>query len=82
MNMKPNQVEARVKVALLLGKTLTHWQAWKRFKTNRLASYINRLRNKGMKIKTLMVTSPEGGQYGVYYLEQKEKVSRIKTTLK
>jgi hypothetical protein len=49
--MKQKNVEARLKIHLLEGKTITHNQALTKFGTNRLAEFIRRLRNKGMKIK-------------------------------
>jgi hypothetical protein len=75
-------VTAHLKIWLLSGKRITHNQAQRLWKTNRLAEFIRRLRrDHGMKIVTELV-SEDGSTYGVYYLEQKEKVSRIKTTLK
>jgi hypothetical protein len=75
-------VVAHLKIWLLQGNRITHNQALRMWKTNRLAEFIRRLRrDHGMKIITELV-SENGSVYGVYYLEQKEKVSRIKTTLK
>lgn len=50
------------------GKSITQLQALKIFRTTRLASYINRLRNDGMVIKTNMVHS-ESSIYARYYHE-------------
>ncbi len=49
---KPNQVEARLKVALLDGQKVTPLKALTRWGCFRLAVYVQRLRDKGMKIKT------------------------------
>lgn len=81
--MVKKNVEARLKIWLLRGREITHNKAQQMWSTNRLAEFIRRLRKKGHRIKTEMVYDKEtGDSYGVYYLEQKEKVSRIKTTLK
>lgn len=80
--MANKNVLAHLKVWLLSGKRITHNQAQRLWNTNRLAEFIRRLRkDHGMKIKTELV-SQDGDTYGEYSLEQKEKVSRIKTTLK
>lgn len=52
---KQKQVKARLKVWLLRGNSITAWQAWKKFKTNRLAVYIQRLRDDGLNIETRKV---------------------------
>lgn len=72
-------VEARLKVHLLQGKTITHNQALRKFRTNRLAEFIRRLRKEGMKIETVMVNDDNGDVYGLYRLVKIKKVSRIKT---
>lgn len=76
--MKTNgkNVEPRLKIHLLQGKSITHNQAQKLFRTNRLAEYVRRLREDGMKIVTKMVYE-NGDCYGVYSLERKAKVDRI-----
>lgn len=75
---KQKQVEARLKVWLLRGKEITHNQAQRLWGSNRLAEFIRRLRKKGMKIRTELV-SDDGEVYGVYSLIERKKESRIKT---
>lgn len=66
---KQKQVKARLKTYLLMGKSITQAQALKRWKTSRLAVFINRLRNDGMEIDTEMVTDKRTGDvYGKYKL--------------
>jgi hypothetical protein len=52
---KPNQVEARLKIALLNGDKVTPLKALNRWGCFRLAVYVQRLREKGMKIRTEMI---------------------------
>lgn len=72
------QVEPRLKIHLLQGKTITHNQAQKIFGTNRLAEYIRRLRRKGMEIDMTMV-SEKGDTFGVYRMVNPVRVDRIAT---
>lgn len=65
--MKQKDVKPRLKVHLLLGKTITQSQALKRWRTSRLAVYINRLRNDGMNIVTEMVTDKRTGDIFARY---------------
>ena len=58
---KQKQVKANLKTYLLMGKSITQAQALKRWKTSRLAVFINRLRNDGMEIDTEMVTDKRTG---------------------
>lgn len=76
--LKEKNVEARLKVWLLKGKTITHLQAEKVFQTNRISEYVRRLRNKGMDIKTEMVIK-DGSLFGRYYMDFPKKKSRIKS---
>lgn len=78
--MANKNVEARLKIWLLRGKEITHNQALRLFGTNRLAEFIRRLRKKGLKIKTELV-SEDGDVYGVYYLDPLflRRKKRIKT---
>lgn len=46
---KPN-IKARLKVYLLQGKGITHYEAQRRWGTNRLASYIHRIRQEFLDI--------------------------------
>lgn len=62
-------VVAHLKIWLLSGKRITHNQAQRLWKTNRLAEFIRRLRrDHGMKIITELV-SENGSTYGLYYLD-------------
>ena len=65
--MKPTQVKDRLKVRLLSGQSVTPLQALRRWGCFRLAVYVNRLRNEGMKIKTEMV-SAKGSTFAKYSL--------------
>lgn len=78
--MANKNVEARLKIWLLRGREITHNQALRLFGTNRLAEFIRRLRKKGLKIKTELV-SEDGDVYGVYYLDPLflRRKKRIKT---
>jgi len=69
-------VEKRLRLWLLSGKTITHNQAQVLWGTNRLAVFISRCRKAGMKIRTDMVYEKDDS-YGVYSLIKKKKVSRI-----
>jgi hypothetical protein len=76
--IKEKHVEKRLKLWLLSGKTVTHNQAQKMWKTNRIAEFVRRLRNKGMNIITTMVTH-DGDRFGVYSIPKEKKVSKIKS---
>lgn len=65
---KEKQVKARLKVLLLRGNSITALQAWKKFKTNRLAVYIQRLRDDGLNIETRTVQFGED-RYAQYTLK-------------
>jgi hypothetical protein len=71
---KEKQVLARLKVWLLMGKTITPLQAWNKFHTSRLASYIHRLRHgmHQMKIAKTMIKY-KGDTYAEYRLDVKPK---------
>lgn len=69
---KQKQVKGHLKAWLLMGKSITSNQALKMWRTSRLAVYINRLRNEGMKIVTEMVTS-RGDQYAKYFIPKTRK---------
>lgn len=66
MARKPKQVKAHLKVHLLQGKSITQLQAFKMWKTTRLAVFINRLRRDGMKIQTIMVKAGTDVSYAKY----------------
>jgi hypothetical protein len=55
--MKNKDVKNRLKQYLLKGGKITHNQALKWYRTNRLAVYIQRLRDTGMRntLKTKMI---------------------------
>lgn len=80
--MTAKHCEKRVFEWLLTGKTLTHNQAQRMFKTNRLAEYVRRLRKKDLAIPCRMVyTNKES--YGVYHLRRRlrynvEVIERVK----
>ncbi len=71
-------VEPHLKTWLLQGKSITHNQAQKMWRTNRLAEYVRRLREKGMNIDMKMATHDDD-TFGVYSLRTKKKVSRIQS---
>lgn len=60
------QIKARLKVWLMLGKKISHNQAQKLWHTNRLASYIHRLRKDGLKIQKKMIITPRE-TYAIYF---------------
>lgn len=70
MSRKPKQVKPRLKIWLLRGRSITQLQAFKLWKTTRLASYICRLRDKGrgLKIKTIIVNAGHETSYAKYKL--------------
>lgn len=74
--IKGKNIEAKLKVWLLQGKSITHNEAQKMWGTSRLAVYKRRLVKKGMNIKTEMVYNGRDS-YGRYSLEVKPKVDRI-----
>jgi hypothetical protein len=80
---KQKQVLARLKVWLLQGKTITHNEAQKKWRTNRLSEYVRRLRHNyhQMKISMTWITDKNGDRYGQYKLEVKvkKKVNFLKT---
>lgn len=61
------QIKSRLKIWLLLGKQITHNQAQKLWRTNRIASYVHRLRRDGMNVKTKMIITPKE-TYAIYFL--------------
>lgn len=58
----------QIKRLLETGASITGLQAMERFNVYRLSSVINRLRNSGMDIETVMVESGNGVKYAVYQL--------------
>jgi hypothetical protein len=72
---KEKQVLAHLKIWLLKGGTITHNQAQKMWRTNRLSEYIRRLRHgyHQMKIGMTWITDENGDRYGQYKLEVKPK---------
>lgn len=72
------QIQSRVKVHLLSGKSITHNECLKMFKGSRLAASIYRLRKDGLNITGTMHYEPDGTQYMRYKLEKKplKKVRR------
>lgn len=76
--LKQKNVEPKLKVWLLRGRSITHNQAQKMWGTNRLAEFVRRLRRKGMNIDTEMVVE-NGETFGVYKLREQKKQSRIAT---
>lgn len=66
MPRKPKQVKAHLKIHLLQGKSITQLQAFKLWKTTRLAVFINRLRREGMKIQTVMVKAGTDSCFAKY----------------
>jgi hypothetical protein len=68
--MKRKNVLARLKVHLLLGKTITQKEAYKMWRTTRLASYVRRLRVMQYDIHTEIVYAKNGDQFGRYSLKK------------
>lgn len=65
--MKTSKKEL-IKRHLETGASITGLQSIDRFKLYRLSSAINRLRNSGMNIETIMVDDGNGVRYAVYQL--------------
>lgn len=75
--VKKKDVEKRLRLWLLSGKTITHNQAQIMWGTNRLSEYIRRCR-KTMEIEMTM-TNLNGDVFGVYKYIKPPKIDRIKT---
>lgn len=58
----------RVRKHILSGMPITPLQSLRLYGLQRLASLINRMRNEGHKIKTVMVEEPDGTRYAKYYI--------------
>lgn len=79
MKLIEKNVQPKLKIWLLQGKSITHNQAQKMWGTNRLAEFIRRLRHdEGMNIITERKIE-NGSLFGVYRLVKKEKVDRIRS---
>lgn len=67
MPRKSPQYLPRIKNYLLPpGRTLTPMKAFRLWKCMRLAVYINRLRDRGYRIKTEIVYTKQGTSYAKY----------------
>lgn len=66
MPSKKKQVKARLRIHLLQGKSITQLQAYELWKTTRLAVYIRRLREDGMRIKMTMVNAGKETSFAKY----------------
>ena len=53
---------------ILSGQPITALQSLKLYGLQRLAPLINRMRNEGKEITTIMVEEPDGTRYAKYYL--------------
>ena len=53
--------------------TITPLQSLKLYGLQRLASLINRMRNEGHKVKTVMVEDPDGTRYAKYFIPINER---------
>jgi len=73
---KIKQVQSRVHVHLLLGNSITPDECKKLYGGSRLASIINRLRNRGLKIITEIVYEGQD-QFARYHLKEVTKKQRI-----
>ena len=79
MKLIKKNVLPQLKIWLLQGKTITHNQAQKLWRTNRLAEFVRRLRHvHGMDIDMQKV-NVNGEVFGVYRLKKKAKVDRIRS---
>lgn len=59
---------SKVRKHILSGQPITALQSLRLYGLQRLASLINRMRNEGHKIKTIMVEEPGGTRYAKYYI--------------
>lgn len=73
---KYKQIKSRVKVHLLLGKSITPEECRILYRGSRLASIINRLRNEGLKIATEIIYEGQD-QFARYSLIKQPKKQRI-----
>jgi len=53
---------------ILRGESITGLLALELYGVYRLSSVINRLRNKGLSIETMMIQKDDGTQYAKYYI--------------
>ena len=68
MKKPKHDIKPRVKIILILGRSITPAQCLKWWGRRRLASYINRLRRQDrMSIHTEMVTEKNGDQFARYW---------------
>ena len=85
MKLKEKNVEKRLRLWLLSGKTITHNQAQAMWKTNRLAEYIRRLRHdrgkQSLEIEMNMAVH-NGDTFGVYkWIPEQRAESRVSRVL-
>lgn len=66
--MKTQTKYKLVRNHLLSGMPITPLQSLRLYGLQRLASLINRMRNEGHKVKTVMVEEPDGTRYAKYYI--------------
>ena len=59
---------SKVRKHILSGQPITALQSLRLYGLQRLASLINRMRDEGHKIKTVMVEEPDGTRYAKYYI--------------
>lgn len=60
---------------LINGQTLTGLEALELFNAYRLSSTINRLRNEGLKIETIMIQKDDGTSFAKYLIPINERVN-------
>lgn len=65
----------QVRKHILSGEPITALQSLRLYGLQRLASLINRMRNEGHKIKTIMVEEPDGTRYAKYYIPISDRKS-------
>lgn len=66
---------AQVRKHILSGEPITALQSLRLYGLQRLASLVNRMRNEGIEITTIMVSEPDGTRYAKYFLPISKRVN-------
>jgi len=67
---------AKVRKHILSGEPITALQSFRLYGLQRLASLVNRMRNQGIEITTIMVSEPDGTRYAKYFLPISKRVKK------
>ena len=58
----------KTKRHIMSGQPITALQSLRLYGLQRLASLVNKMRNQGVEIETVMVQEPDGTKYAKYFL--------------